>query len=71
MCYKDIKLDLIRDIDEATLQSRPFKITDAQFEEIWDRFIQMNLVDGKPPINFLGSINNYKKLLKKAAVQIP
>lgn len=62
---KDMKLH--QAIDEATVQSRQFKLTAAQAEEIWDRFMQLDAVNGKPPKNFLGSASEYKKKFMRAA----
>lgn len=49
--------------------SPKFKLTDVQFEELWKKFIALDAANnnGKESINFLGSANSYKKLLKQAA----
>lgn len=55
-------------LDEITLVSRSFKLTDEQFEEIWVNFIALETPkDGKPPVNLLGSVAEYKLKFKQAA----
>jgi hypothetical protein len=55
----------VEDLDEV---SQEFRLTDAQFEEIWARFIQLETSPkGLPPVNLLGSVSAYKKLFKLAA----
>ena len=55
--------------DEVTISSSVFKLTDAQFEEIWERFVALETANngGKPVVNLLGSVTTYKQIFKKAA----
>lgn len=70
--YMKLKEVMTKDtLDETTLVSRPFKLTDEQFEEIWASFIALETPkSGTPPVNLLGSIAEYKRKFKQAATGI-